>query len=108
MRRIYSQSIESHADQTALGYLAKSLGIAQSRVLERIITSIELEDLVAIATQQISLKATKTIQIDHATAQVIQDEIARSLSLLSARIADAANDGAKMGVMSLLNFEEQI
>lgn len=108
MRRIYSQSIDTHANQTALGYLAKSLGIAQSRILERIIESIELDDLVAIATQQISLKTTKTIQIDQTTAQVIQDEIARSISLLSARVADAANDGAKIGVLSLLNFEERL
>jgi len=101
MRKIYSQSIDSHANQLALDGLAKSLGIAQSRILERLITLIELEDLVAIATHRLSLKTTKIVQLDRTTAQVIQDEIARSISLLSTRVADAANDGAKAGIEAI-------
>jgi len=108
MRKIYSQNIESHANQIALGNLATSLGIAQSRVLEKIITSIEVDDLVAIINRRFSLKTTKVIQLDRATAQVIQDEIARSISLLSARVTDAAGDGVKAGLMSILDLEDQI
>jgi hypothetical protein len=108
MRKIYSQNIESHANQIALVNLAKSLGIAQSRVLEKIITSIEVDDLVAIINRRFSLKTTKVIQLDRATAQVIQDEIARSISLLSARVTDAADDGVKAGLMSILDLEDQI
>jgi|TARA_R100000750_G_scaffold55738_1_gene41962 hypothetical protein len=107
MRKIYSQSIESHENQIALDNLGKSLGIAQSRVLEKIITSIEVDDLVAITTRQLSLKTARIIQLDRATAQVIQDEIARALTLLSARVTDAANDGARAGLMSILDFEDQ-
>lgn len=110
MRKIYSQTIDSKANQTALDNLAKSLDIAKSRVMERLITSIELEDLVAIATHQLSLKTTKIVYLDRVTAQVIQEEITRSLSLLSARVTDAANDGARAGVMSslaeILSIEE--
>lgn len=108
MKKIYSQSIDSNANQLALGKLANSLGIAQSRVLEKIITSIEVDDLVAIITRQLSLKTARVIQLDRATAQVIQDEIARSLSLLSTRVTDAANDGARAGLMSTLDLEDQI
>ncbi|PKG96279.1 hypothetical protein CXF92_00315 [Pseudomonas sp. Choline-3u-10] len=108
MRKIYSQSIESHANQIALDNLAKSLGIAQSRVLERIITSIEVDDLVAIITRRFSSKTARVIQLDRATAQVIQDEIARSISLMSARVTDAANDGVRAGLMSILDLEDQI
>lgn len=103
MRKIYSQTISRHTSQIALDNLAKSLGIAKSRVMEKLLTSIETEDLVAIATHQLSLKATKTVHLDRITAQVIQEEIARSLSLLSARVTDAANDGAKTGVISSLS-----
>lgn len=103
MRKIYSQTIDSKTNQNALDNLAKSLGIAKSRVMERLITSIEIEDLVAIATHQLSLKATKIVYLDRVTAQVIQEEITRSLSLLSARVTDAANDGARAGVISSLS-----
>jgi hypothetical protein len=101
MRKIYSQSIDSHANQLALANLAKCLGIAQSRLLEKLITSIEPEDLVAIATHRLSLKTTKIVQLDRTTAQAIQDEIARSLSLLSSRVSDAAYDGAKSGLIAI-------
>lgn len=100
MRKIYSQTIDDKTSQHELDNLAKSLGISKSRVLEKLITSIELEDLVAIATHQLSLKTTKIVQLDRLTSQVIQDEIARSLSLLSGRVTDAANDGARAGVIS--------
>lgn len=108
MRKIYSQSIESHANQIAFANLAKSLGIAQSRVLERIITSVEIDDLVAIITRRFSLKTASVIQLDRATAQVIQDEIARSISLLSTRVTDAANDGVRAGLISILDPEDKI
>jgi hypothetical protein len=107
MRKIYNQSINSHAHQMALDTIAKALGIAQSRVLEKIIMSLETDDLVAIVTHRPSLKTTRIIQLDRTTAQVIQDEIARSLSLLSTRVADAASDGAKAGVMSMLDIEDR-
>lgn len=103
MRKIYSQTIDSKTNQNALDNLAKSLGIAKSRVMEKLITSIEIEDLVVIATHHLSLKATKIVHLDRITAQVIQEEIARSLSLLSARVTDAANDGARAGVISSLS-----
>lgn len=108
MRKIYSQSIESHVNQIAFANLAKSLGIAQSRVLERIITSVEIDDLVAIITRRFSLKTASVIQLDRATAQVIQDEIARSISLLSTRVTDAANDGVRAGLISILDPEDKI
>ncbi len=108
MRKIYSQSIESHANQIAFANLAKSLGIAQSRVLERIITSVEIDDLVAIITRRFSLKTASVIQLDRATAQVIQDEIARSISLLSTRVTDASNDGVRAGLISILDPEDKI
>ena len=108
MRKIYSQSIESHENQIALDNLGKSLGIAQSRVLERIITSIDVDDLVAIITRRFSLKTASVIQLDRATAQVIQDQIARSISLLSSRVTDAANDGVRAGLISILDLEDQI
>ncbi|MDD2162535.1 hypothetical protein N1078_18405 [Pseudomonas sp. MIL19] len=99
MRKIYSQTIDSKANQTALDNLANSLGIAKSRVMEKLIASIETEDLVAIVNNQLSLKSTKIVNLDRVTTQVIQEEIARSLSLLSIRVTDAANDGAKAGVI---------
>jgi hypothetical protein len=103
MRKIYSQAIDGKTNQNNLDDLAKYLGIAKSRVLEKLINSIELEDLVAISTHQLSLKTTKIVYLDRVTAQVIQEEITRSLSLLSARVTDAANDGAKAGVISSLS-----
>ena len=107
MRKIYSQSIDSHTNQLALNSLAKLLDIAKSRVLEKILTSIEVDDLAALITHEASLKTSRLIKLDRATAQVIQDEIANSLSLLSTRVTDAASDGAKTGVMSILNLEDQ-
>lgn len=103
MRKIYSQCVDSTADQNALTDLAKSLGVAQSRVLEKIITSISVDDLTAIAIRKLSLRTANIIQLDRATAQVIQDEVARSLSLLSNRIVDAASDGARAGVISIIS-----
>ena len=47
MRKIYSQSIDSHRSQLTLDKLAKLLGIAKSRVLEKILNSIETDDLEA-------------------------------------------------------------
>ena len=107
MRKIYSQSIDSHTNQLALDNLAKLLEIAKSRILEKILTSIDVDDLAAIVTHRVSLKTSRLIKLDRTTAQVIQDEIANSLSLLSTRVTDAASDGAKTGVMSILNLEDQ-
>lgn len=107
MRKIYSQSIDSHANQLALDNLAKMLDIAKSRVLEKILISIEADDLLAIATHKVSLKTSRIIKLDRATAQVIQDEIANSLTLLSNRVTNAASDGAKNGVMSILDSEDR-
>lgn len=105
MRKIYSQSIDSHASQLALDNLAKLLNIAKSRALEKILNSIEVDDLAAFITHKASLKTSRVIKLDRATAQVIQDEIANSLALLSNRVTDAASDGAKNGVMSILDAE---
>ncbi len=105
MRKIYSQSIDSHRSQLTLDKLAKLLGIAKSRVLEKILISIEADDLLAIVTHKVSLKTSRIIKLDRATAQVIQDEIANSLTLLSNRVTNAASDGAKNGVMSILDAE---
>jgi len=102
MRKIYSQSINSHSTQVAIEILTKSLGVAQSRILETILNSIEIDDLVAITTHKLSLKTTKTLRLDSATSQLIRDEIAHSFSLLSNRVIDAAAEGAKTGVMSIL------
>ncbi len=103
MRKIYSQSIDSQTNQLALEKLAKLLDIAKSRVLEKILISIEANDLLAIVTHQVSLKTSRLIKLDRTTAQVIQDEIANSLTLLSNRVTEAASDGAKNGVMSILD-----
>ncbi len=107
MRKIYSQSIDSHRSQLTLDKLAKLLGIAKSRVLEKILNSIEVDDLEAFVTNKASLKTSKVIMLDKATAQVIRDEIANSLALLSNRVTDAASDGAKNGVMSILDSEDR-
>lgn len=107
MRKIYSQSIDSHRSQLTLDKLAKLLGIAKSRVLEKILNSIETDDLEAFVTNKASLKTSRVIKLDKATAQVIQDEIANSLALLSNRVTDAASDGAKNGVMSILDSEDR-
>ena len=55
MRKIYSQSIDSHTSQLALDNIAKLLDIAKSRVLEKILISIEADDLLAIVTHKVSL-----------------------------------------------------
>lgn len=107
MRKIYSQSIDSHRSQLTLDKLAKLLGIAKSRVLEKILNSIEVDDLEAFVTNKASLKTSRVIKLDKTTAQVIQDEIANSLALLSNRVTDAASDGAKNGVMSILDSEDR-
>lgn len=106
MRRIYSQSINNHSNQVAINNLAKSLGVAQSRILETILDAIDLDDLVALTTRQLSLKTTNTIRLDSPTSQLIRDEIAHSISLLSNRVIDAAAAGARTGVMSLLETGE--
>ena len=108
MRKIYSQSIDSHRSQLTLDKLAKLLGIAKSRVLEKILNSIEVDDLEAFVTNKASLKTSRVIKLDKATAQVIQDEIARSISLLSVRVTDAANDGVRAGLISILDPEDKI
>lgn len=102
MRKVYSQSINNHSTQVAIENLTKSLGVAQSRILETILNAIEIDDLVALTTRQLSLKTSKTIRLDSPTSQLIRDEIAHSLSLLSNRVIDAAAEGAKAGVMSIL------
>ncbi len=107
MRKIYSQSIDSHTNQLALNNLAKMFDIAKSRVLEKILNSIEVDDLAAFVTHQASLKTPKIIKLDRATVQVIQDEIANAITLLSNRVSDAASDGAKNGVMSILDSEDR-
>ena len=106
MRKIYSQSINNHSTQVTIDRLAKSLGVAQSRILETILNAIDIDDLVALTTRQLSLKSTNTIRLDSSTSQLIRDEIAYSISLLSNRVIDAAAEGAKTGVMSLLETGE--
>lgn len=107
MRKIYSQSIDSHRSQLALDNLAKLLNIAKSRVLEKILNAIEVDDLAALITHKVSLKTSRVIKLDRATAQVIQDEIVNSLILLSNRVTEAASDGAKNGIMSILYSEDR-
>ncbi|MBG6290276.1 hypothetical protein I5I61_22715 [Pseudomonas nitroreducens] len=108
MRKIYSQSINNHSTQVAIDNLAKSLHVAQSRILETILNAIDIDDLAALITRQLSLKSTNTIRLDSPTSQLIRDEIAHSISLLSNRVIDAAAEGAKTGVMSLLETGETI
>lgn len=107
MRKIYSQSIDSHTSQLALDNLAKLLNIAKSRVLEKILNAIEVDDLAALITHKVSLKTSRVIKLDRATTQAIQDEIVSSLILLSNRVTDAASDGAKNGVISILDSEDR-
>ena len=57
MRKIYSQSINSPQSQHAFEQIAKNVGSAQSRVLERILEAISPDDLVALIQGKLNLRA---------------------------------------------------
>lgn len=99
MRKIYSQSINSPQNQHAIDQIAKSVGSAQSRILERILEAISPDDLITLIQGKINLSESSTIHLDNLTVEAIRQEIAHGISSLAARTFNAAHEGARIGLI---------
>lgn len=99
MRKIYSQSINSPQNQHAIEQIAKNVGSAQSRILERILEAISPDDLVAFIQGKLNLSESSGIHLDNLAVEAIRQEIAHGISSLAARAFRAAHDGARHGLM---------
>ncbi len=97
-RKNLTQTLSTLAAQQQFDRLARDLGVPRSAVLQAILESIDVGDLVALVQGRIGLNAAKTVALDAESTLAVRAAISSSLSLFGDRVAEAARMGAQIAV----------
>lgn len=92
-----TQNVTSETAISALDQLAQQLGCPPSRVLERILDAVPVDDLVALATGRLTTREARVIALDASTLFAITDAVSAAVGSLADRVELAARLGAKDG-----------
>lgn len=98
-----TQTVSEPAAELAYQRIAAVIGCPPSRILERLLLSQPVDDLLAQVQGRLSAQASKTIALDAESLLAIRSAVADSIPLFGGRVEDAARVGARQGAREAID-----